>query len=108
MNDPSTLRFILRHYRNFNARATREALLAYLLGARPAWRKDVTGHGGRDVIRAVRHLAGSCYPREPGATPNEKIAWDKLTAETPMFVIESTIVEVAIQKRGRVAIGRAR
>src|SRR5512142_2047190 len=30
-----------------------------------------------------------------GATPNEKITWDKLTAETPMFVIESDATLVA-------------
>jgi deoxyhypusine synthase len=30
-----------------------------------------------------------------GATPNEKITWDKLTAETPMFVIESDATIVA-------------
>jgi deoxyhypusine synthase len=29
------------------------------------------------------------YGSYSGATPNEKITWDKLTAETPMFVIES-------------------
>jgi deoxyhypusine synthase len=30
-----------------------------------------------------------------GATPNEKITWDKLTPETPMFVIESDATIVA-------------
>ena len=30
-----------------------------------------------------------------GATPNEKITWDKLTRETPMFVIESDATIVA-------------
>ncbi|XXV01638.1 deoxyhypusine synthase family protein [Sorangium sp. So ce1153] len=30
-----------------------------------------------------------------GATPNEKITWDKLTADTPMFVIESDATIVA-------------
>ena len=30
-----------------------------------------------------------------GATPNEKITWDKLTEETPMFVIESDATIVA-------------
>jgi deoxyhypusine synthase len=29
------------------------------------------------------------YGSYSGATPNEKITWDKLTAETPMFIIES-------------------
>ena len=29
------------------------------------------------------------YGSYSGATPNEKITWDKLTKETPMFVIES-------------------
>ncbi len=29
------------------------------------------------------------YGSYSGATPNEKITWDKLTADTPMFVIES-------------------
>ncbi|HAR42332.1 MAG TPA: deoxyhypusine synthase, partial [Bdellovibrionales bacterium] len=29
------------------------------------------------------------YGSYSGATPNEKITWDKLTSETPMFVIES-------------------
>jgi deoxyhypusine synthase len=30
-----------------------------------------------------------------GATPNEKITWDKLTESTPMFVIESDATIVA-------------
>jgi len=29
------------------------------------------------------------YGSYSGATPNEKITWDKLTQDTPMFVIES-------------------
>ena len=29
------------------------------------------------------------YGSYSGATPNEKITWDKLTKDTPMFVIES-------------------
>ena len=29
------------------------------------------------------------YGSYSGATPNEKITWDKLTEDTPMFVIES-------------------
>jgi len=29
------------------------------------------------------------YGSYSGATPNEKITWDKLTADTPMFVVES-------------------
>lgn len=38
------------------------------------------------------------YGSYSGATPNEKITWDKLTKETPMFVIESdaTIVSPLI------------
>ncbi len=35
------------------------------------------------------------YGSYSGATPNEKITWDKLTAETPMFVIESDATLVA-------------
>lgn len=35
------------------------------------------------------------YGSYSGATPNEKITWDKLTAETPMFVIESDATIVA-------------
>ena len=35
------------------------------------------------------------YGSYSGATPNEKITWDKLTAETPMFVIESDATVVA-------------
>ncbi|MBN1960776.1 MAG: deoxyhypusine synthase family protein [Deltaproteobacteria bacterium] len=40
------------------------------------------------------------YGSYSGATPNEKITWDKLTKETPMFVIESdaTIVTPLIIK----------
>jgi len=30
-----------------------------------------------------------------GATPNEKITWDKLTEDTPMFVVESDATIVA-------------
>jgi deoxyhypusine synthase len=35
------------------------------------------------------------YGSYSGATPNEKITWDKLTEETPMFVIESDATIVA-------------
>jgi deoxyhypusine synthase len=35
------------------------------------------------------------YGSYSGATPNEKITWDKLTQETPMFVIESDATIVA-------------
>jgi deoxyhypusine synthase len=35
------------------------------------------------------------YGSYSGATPNEKITWDKLTADTPMFVIESDATLVA-------------
>jgi deoxyhypusine synthase len=50
-----------------------------------------------DLERPVKPWAYFCqisdsttsYGSYSGATPNEKITWDKLTAETPMFVIES-------------------
>lgn len=35
------------------------------------------------------------YGSYSGATPNEKITWDKLTVDTPMFVIESDATIVA-------------
>jgi deoxyhypusine synthase len=35
------------------------------------------------------------YGSYSGATPNEKITWDKLTEATPMFVIESDATLVA-------------
>jgi deoxyhypusine synthase len=35
------------------------------------------------------------YGSYSGATPNEKITWDKLTKDTPMFVIESDATIVA-------------
>ncbi|XGB41912.1 MAG: deoxyhypusine synthase family protein [Nodosilinea sp. LVE1205-7] len=35
------------------------------------------------------------YGSYSGATPNEKITWDKLTQDTPMFVIESDATIVA-------------
>jgi len=35
------------------------------------------------------------YGSYSGATPNEKITWDKLTERTPMFVIESDATVVA-------------
>lgn len=35
------------------------------------------------------------YGSYSGATPNEKITWDKLTEDTPMFVIESDATVVA-------------
>ncbi|MBM4361969.1 MAG: deoxyhypusine synthase family protein, partial [Deltaproteobacteria bacterium] len=50
-----------------------------------------------DLEQPVRPWAYFCqisdsttsYGSYSGATPNEKITWDKLTEETPMFVIES-------------------
>jgi deoxyhypusine synthase len=35
------------------------------------------------------------YGSYSGATPNEKITWDKLTKDTPMFVVESDATIVA-------------
>jgi deoxyhypusine synthase len=35
------------------------------------------------------------YGSYSGATPNEKITWDKLTQDTPMFVVESDATIVA-------------
>jgi deoxyhypusine synthase len=35
------------------------------------------------------------YGSYSGATPNEKITWDKLTEKTPMFVVESDATIVA-------------
>ncbi|OQX04942.1 MAG: deoxyhypusine synthase [Desulfobulbaceae bacterium A2] len=56
-----------------------------------------------DLGQAVKPWAYFCqisdsttsYGSYSGATPNEKITWDKLTAETPMFVIESDATIVA-------------
>jgi deoxyhypusine synthase len=56
-----------------------------------------------DLEEAVKPWAYFCqisdsttsYGSYSGATPNEKITWDKLTAETPMFVIESDATIVA-------------
>ena len=56
-----------------------------------------------DLQAAVRPWAYFCqisdsttsYGSYSGATPNEKITWDKLTEETPMFVIESDATIVA-------------
>jgi deoxyhypusine synthase len=50
-----------------------------------------------DLERPVKPWAYFCqisdsttsYGSYSGATPNEKITWDKLTATTPMFVVES-------------------
>ncbi|MSQ03687.1 MAG: deoxyhypusine synthase, partial [Myxococcales bacterium] len=50
-----------------------------------------------DLAEPVRPWAYFCqisdsttsYGSYSGATPNEKITWDKLTKDTPMFVIES-------------------
>ncbi len=50
-----------------------------------------------DLQEPVRPWAYFCqisdsttsYGSYSGATPNEKITWDKLTEDTPMFVIES-------------------
>ena len=35
------------------------------------------------------------YGSYSGATPNEKITWDKLTKDTPMFIVESDATIVA-------------
>jgi len=56
-----------------------------------------------DLARPVKPWAYFCqisdsttsYGSYSGATPNEKITWDKLTKETPMFVIESDATLVA-------------
>ncbi len=56
-----------------------------------------------DLSRPVKPWAYFCqisdsttsYGSYSGATPNEKITWDKLTEETPMFVIESDATIVA-------------
>ena len=50
-----------------------------------------------DLEQSVKPWAYFCqisdsttsYGSYSGATPNEKITWDKLTEDTPMFVIES-------------------
>jgi deoxyhypusine synthase len=50
-----------------------------------------------DLQEAVKPWAYFCqisdsttsYGSYSGATPNEKITWDKLTRDTPMFVVES-------------------
>lgn len=56
-----------------------------------------------DLKQEVRPWAYFCqisdsttsYGSYSGATPNEKITWDKLTTDTPMFVIESDATIVA-------------
>jgi deoxyhypusine synthase len=56
-----------------------------------------------DLQQAVKPWAYFCqisdsttsYGSYSGATPNEKITWDKLTEDTPMFVIESDATIVA-------------
>jgi deoxyhypusine synthase len=56
-----------------------------------------------DLQEPVRPWAYFCqisdsttsYGSYSGATPNEKITWDKLTESTPMFVIESDATIVA-------------
>lgn len=56
-----------------------------------------------DLKREVKPWAYFCqisdsttsYGSYSGATPNEKITWDKLTKDTPMFVIESDATIVA-------------
>jgi len=56
-----------------------------------------------DLEQAVKPWAYFCqisdsttsYGSYSGATPNEKITWDKLTQDTPMFVIESDATIVA-------------
>jgi deoxyhypusine synthase len=56
-----------------------------------------------DLNEAVKPWAYFCqisdsttsYGSYSGATPNEKITWDKLTEDTPMFVVESDATIVA-------------
>jgi deoxyhypusine synthase len=56
-----------------------------------------------DLQRPVKPWAYFCqvsdsttsYGSYSGATPNEKITWDKLTEKTPMYVIESDATIVA-------------
>ena len=56
-----------------------------------------------DLAQPVKPWAYFCqisdsttsYGSYSGATPNEKITWDKLTKDTPMFVIESDATLVA-------------
>jgi deoxyhypusine synthase len=56
-----------------------------------------------DIQQAVKPWAYFCqisdsttsYGSYSGATPNEKITWDKLTETTPMFVVESDATIVA-------------
>lgn len=56
-----------------------------------------------DLAKPVKPWAYFCqisdsttsYGSYSGATPNEKITWDKLTEDTPMFVIESDATIVA-------------
>jgi deoxyhypusine synthase len=56
-----------------------------------------------DLKKSVRPWGYFCqisdsttsYGSYSGATPNEKITWDKLTKDTPMFVIESDATIVA-------------
>ncbi|MCO5068900.1 MAG: deoxyhypusine synthase family protein [Kiritimatiellae bacterium] len=56
-----------------------------------------------DLQKSVKPWAYFCqisdsttsYGSYSGATPNEKITWDKLTEKTPMFVIESDATIVA-------------
>ncbi len=56
-----------------------------------------------DLQQSVKPWAYFCqisdsttsYGSYSGATPNEKITWDKLTEDTPMFVIESDATVVA-------------
>jgi deoxyhypusine synthase len=56
-----------------------------------------------DLAQEVKPWAYFCqisdsttsYGSYSGATPNEKITWDKLTEDTPMFVIESDATIVA-------------
>jgi len=56
-----------------------------------------------DLVQPVKPWAYFCqisdsttsYGSYSGATPNEKITWDKLTRDTPMFVVESDATIVA-------------
>jgi hypothetical protein len=53
---PPILEFVARNYKNFNARATRDALFAYWDHVRSGG-KHVLGRRRRDVVGAARHHA---------------------------------------------------
>ena len=60
--DFPVLEFVLRNYKNFNSRATRDALIAYWRHVEQR-REDVLGGGRGDVVGAARHHAGARHPR---------------------------------------------